>query len=681
MVPANLEELSRKELQQLCKQLGIKANSKTAVLVEELQAYTADTEPDQEAEPAEQEAAAEKEAEELAAKETEALAAKATEELAEKEAVDVAEAEAEAEIQAQMEAKAKAAQRASELQAEKEAEEQAEKEAVEQAEKEALEAEAEAQRAAELQAEKEAEELANQEADELAAEAEIRAAEAEIEAADAELALKEQAEAEATAQELEASMETNAALEQAQQEETDEMETAGSGEDGDAMDTEEMELSDSESFEDKQGRLYENAMDELKVSMKARLQHKNNQPEEAKEEVAVPEVSVQDVAVQQVTVQEVAVQEVEEQPEKSEAMSAVEKAQAFLAKMGGTPKTASTGIPKPRLSGGSGAGSRAKQIQEQKKQQRKQQTRGAADKKSNLRMKGTVKKGAARPTSAFESKSAKKAKKAVRVKFDECHEKLFDKGPSIMDMYKRRQQTPKKPVTATAKASSTKKSTAFEFKAPSTSKVPKLSFESVADEPAKEPPKKTAAERAQAKRDQMARKARQAQAKKVAEAKVKKEAEVKAKKEAEVKALAKSKAKKKLIGKNGAYEVKVGALAKFRDTSQKKDTPVKKTKPKKFDLAASLANAKGKKLGYKPYSGTVATKTKKSTLSKENVATASNPKAGVSVKQRTKPAMKDARRSQFASETKRKGTVARSKARATPSKAPSHVGGALQTAK
>jgi hypothetical protein len=85
-----MKELSRKKLQQLCKELGrIKANIKTSVLIEELQAYTADTEPDQGTEPTEQEAATEKEAEEQTVK----------------EAAD-ANAEAEAEIQAQMEAMA-----------------------------------------------------------------------------------------------------------------------------------------------------------------------------------------------------------------------------------------------------------------------------------------------------------------------------------------------------------------------------------------------------------------------------------------------------------------------------------------------------------------------------------------------------------------------------------------------
>jgi hypothetical protein len=65
-----MKELSRKELQQLCKELGrIKANIKTSVLIEELQAYTTDTEPDQGTEPTEQEAATEKEAEEQTVKE------------------------------------------------------------------------------------------------------------------------------------------------------------------------------------------------------------------------------------------------------------------------------------------------------------------------------------------------------------------------------------------------------------------------------------------------------------------------------------------------------------------------------------------------------------------------------------------------------------------------------------
>jgi hypothetical protein len=40
-VPETLEGLGRKELQQLCKRCGIKANSKSAVLVKELQAYRA----------------------------------------------------------------------------------------------------------------------------------------------------------------------------------------------------------------------------------------------------------------------------------------------------------------------------------------------------------------------------------------------------------------------------------------------------------------------------------------------------------------------------------------------------------------------------------------------------------------------------------------------------------------
>jgi hypothetical protein len=734
-VPANVDQLSRKELQQLCKQCGIKANSKSTVLMQELNAYRAehadiaepeseqDLEAEQQIETVEAENAA---AEEQGAKE--AAEAQAAEEQATKEtaaAQEAAEAQAKETAEAQateaQAAKETAEAHAAEEQAAKEtaaaqeaAEEQAANEAAEeQAAHEAAEAQA-AQEAAEAQAAQEAaeEQAANEAAEEQAAQeaAEAQAANEAAEEQAAQEAAEEQADQEATeaqaTQEAEAQASKKAEAQPAAQAEEevaavneaaqdDEMETCEDSCEGfsagDAMDTEETASTeaanrqaetseDDESCEDKQGRLYESTMDELKRSMMNKLVEEKVEeaPQEVEEEAsevleeALPEQAASEIVeaaaeIEQKVADETTggVVDMEEAAEKSEVTSAIDKAAAFLQKLGG-----SSQIPKPRLSGGSnGVVSRAKQLQEDKKKQRVQRNRSAASSKSNIQMKGAVSKFGARPASAFEKKSAKKK---PRVNFDVCHEKLFGKEKSIMDVYKRRQQTPKKVEGLNAAAPST-----------GAVSVPKLSFEAAGGS-GKET---SAAGRAKEKRDRMAAKARQAKAKKEADAKAKNQAEAAAKKEAAEKEAKRSLARKKMLGKNGTYEVKVGALAKFKDTTTKKDTPVMKGKrPKKFDLAASLAKEKGKKLGYKRYTGKVEGgaeigSVRKSNTSKENVSTSSNPKATVGVKQRTKPAMKEQRRSQFALDAKKKASTARTKARSTPSKAPNHIGGALQTAK